>query len=133
MSKRSAKRTVKAKRSVKAKKSSKPKNARAKALDENSAALARHTRALDRNSVALAAHRAAMSGVSAKQLVYDVLDEPLTLPDTTPLSKLGLDFKALAGTAALIKARGVNVQTGLVQACKKIVDLVNVVSAAMGR
>jgi hypothetical protein len=104
---------------------------RAKALDENISALARHTKALNRNSAALAAHTAILSGVSAKQLVYSVLGEPLTLPDTTPLSKLGLDFDALAGTAAAIKARGVNVDSGLVQACKTIADLVKVVAAAV--
>ena len=117
---------------VKAKGSSTSSSARAKALDENTAALARHTKELDRNSAVLAAHTVVVARISAKQLVYDVLEEPLTLPDTTPLSKLGLDFKALAGTAALIRARGVNVDTGLVQACKKIADLVKVVSAAMG-
>jgi hypothetical protein len=42
-----------------------------------------------------------------------------------------LDFEALAGTAAAIKARGVNVDTGLVQRCKTIADLVKVVAAAM--
>ncbi|MEA2821761.1 MAG: hypothetical protein QOJ86_3765 [Bradyrhizobium sp.] len=119
-------------RSVKAKASAKPNIGRAKVLDENTAALSRHTKELHRNSAVLAAHTVVMAGISAKQLVYDVLEEPLTLPDTTPLSKLGLDFKALAGTAALIRARGVKVDTGLVQACKKIADLVKVVSAAMG-
>jgi hypothetical protein len=99
------------------KRSSTANRARAKALDENISALARHTKALNRNSAALAAHTAVLGGVSAKQLVYSVLGEPLTLPDTTPLSKLGLEFDALAGTAAAIKARGVNVDTGLVQAC----------------
>jgi hypothetical protein len=117
--------------SVKAKGSSTPTSSRAKALDENISALARHTKALNRSSDALAAHTVIMSGVSAKQLVYSVLGEPLTLPDTTPLSKLLLDFGALAGTAAAIRARGVNVDTGLVQACKTIADLVKVVVAAL--
>jgi hypothetical protein len=125
MSKKSTKRSVKAKRSPT------PDSARAKALDENIAALARHTKALNRNSAALAAHTAVMAGLSARQIVYSVLDEPPTLPDTTPLSKLGLEFEALAGTAAAIKARGVNVDTGLVQACKTVADLVKVVAAAM--
>jgi hypothetical protein len=112
-------------------KGSTPNGARAKALDENISALARHTKALNRNTAALAAHTAIMAGVSAKQLVYSVLGEPPTLPDTTPLSKLGLDPEALAGTAAAIKAHGVNVDTGLVQACKTVADLVKVVAAAM--
>jgi hypothetical protein len=106
----------------------------AKALNDNTSALARHTEALNRNSAALAMHTAVLSGVSgvsASQLVYSVLGEPQTLPNTTPLSKLGLDSAALAGTAAAIRARGVNVDTGLVQACKTIADLVKVVAATM--
>jgi hypothetical protein len=113
------------------KSSSTAKKARANALNENIAALSRHTKALNRSSAALVAHTAVMSGVSAKQLVYSVLGEPLSLSDTTPLSKLGLDFEALSGTAAAIKARGVNVDTGLVQACKTIADLVKVVTSAI--
>ncbi len=107
------------------------KSANANALEENTSALVRHTKELTRNSAALAAHTAIVTGVSAKQLVYSVLQEPLTVPDTTPLSKLLLDGPALAGTAEIIKARGVNVDTGLVQACKTIADLVKVVAAAM--
>lgn len=107
------------------------KNARTTALQENISALARHTKELNRNSAALAAHSTILNDVSARRLVYSVLNEPLTLPDTTPLSKLGLDFEALAGTAAAIRARGVNVDTGLVQACKTIADIVKVVAAAM--
>jgi hypothetical protein len=42
-----------------------------------------------------------------------------------------LDFLALAGTAARIRARGVKVDTGLVQACTTVGDLVKVVAAAM--
>lgn len=113
------------------KKPTKVKSAQSTALQENTSALARHTKELNRNSAALATHTAVLSDVSARRLVYSVLNEPLTLPDTTPLSKLGLDFEALAGTAAAIKARGVNVDTGLVQACKTIADLVKVVAAAM--
>jgi hypothetical protein len=108
-----------------------PNSARANALSENITALARHTKALNRNAAALDTHTAVMSSSSAKQLVYSVLGEPLTLPDTTPLSKLALDFGALAGTAAAIRARGVKVDTGLVQACKTIADLVKVVAAAL--
>jgi len=133
MTKRAIKRPTKrpAKRSGKAKASAKPNIARAKALADNTAALARHTKELHRNSAALATHAAVIGGVSAKELVYSVLEEPLTLPETTPLSKLLLNFKALAGTAALIRARGVNVDTGLVQACKTIADLIKVVAAAI--
>jgi hypothetical protein len=107
--------------------------ARAKALDANITALARHTKALNRNTAALATHTAMLSSVGPKQLVYSVLGEPLTLPDTTPLSKLDLDFGALAGTAVAIRARGVKVDTGLVQACTTIADLVKVVAAAMAK
>jgi hypothetical protein len=106
-------------------------SARTNALSENVSALARHTKALNRNAAALDMHTAVLSSSSAKQLVYSVLGEPLSLPDTTPLSKLGLDFEALAGTAAAIKAGGVIVDTGLVQACTTIADLVKVVAAAM--
>lgn len=67
----------------------------------------------------------------ATQLVYSVLQEPLTLSDQTSLGDLGLNYEALAGTAAAIKARGVNVDTGLVQACTTIAQLVEVVAAAM--
>jgi putative chitinase len=67
----------------------------------------------------------------ATLLVYSVLQEPLTLPDTTPLSTLLLDGEALIGTANRIKARGVNVDTGLVQRCTTIADLVHVVAATM--
>jgi hypothetical protein len=114
------------------------KSARATALQENHSAVLRHTKAVvrhtrevERNSAALAAHTAVLTDVSARQLVYSVLNEPLTLPDTTPLSKLLLDGEALAGTAAAIRARGVKVDTGAVQACKTIADLVKVVKAAM--
>jgi hypothetical protein len=107
------------------------KSAHAKALQKNISALARHTRELNRNSTALAGHTAVLKDVTARRLVYSVLNEPLTLPDKTPLSKLGLDFEALAGTAAAIRARGVNVDTGAVQACKTIANLVKVVAAAM--
>jgi aryl carrier-like protein len=100
-------------------------------LKENLSAVARHTKELNRNSAALAAHTAILSHVSAKQLVYSVLQEPLTLPEKTKLSALGLDFLALAGTAARIRARGVKVDTGLVQACTTVGDLVKVVAAAM--
>jgi hypothetical protein len=131
MTKRATRRSVKAKRSVKGKAPPKPNIARVKVLEENTAALARHTKELHRNSSALAAHTVVMARVSAKQLVYSVLEEPLTLPDTTPLSKLLLDSEALAGTASAIRELGVNVDTGLVQACKTIADLVRVVAAAM--
>jgi hypothetical protein len=107
------------------------KAAQTKALNDNTTALARHTKQLNLNAAALAAHTAIMAGVSAKQLVYSVLGEPLTLPDTTPLSKLGLDYDALAGTAAAIRARGVDVDTGLVQSCTTIADLIKAVTAAM--
>jgi hypothetical protein len=100
-------------------------------LNDNTTALARHTRQLNLNTAALAAHTAVITGISAKQLVYSVLSEPTTLPDTTPLSKLGLDFGALAGTAAAIRAQGVDVDTGLVQACTTIAGLIKVVTAAM--
>jgi hypothetical protein len=115
------------------KKSTTSQTAHTRAVGENAAALLRHTDELNRHSAALAAHTAILSDVSARQLVYSVLNEPLTLPDTTPLSKLGLDFQALAGTAAAIRARGVKVDTGLVQACKTIANLVRVVAAAMSR
>jgi hypothetical protein len=113
------------------KRSTTAKKARATILKENLTAVARHTKELHRNSAALAAHTAILSGVNARQLVYSVLNEPQTLPDTTLLSRLGLDFQALAGTAAAIRARGVNVATGLVQACRTIANLVTVVAAAM--
>jgi hypothetical protein len=120
-------------REAKAKRAPTAKKARATAANENISALTRHTKELNRHSVALATHAAVMTGVSAKQLVYSVLGEPPTLPDTTPLSKLGFDFEALAGLAAAIRARGVNVDTGLVQACKTVADLVKVVSAVMSK
>jgi hypothetical protein len=120
-------------RKAKAKKAAPAKMSRAKALSENVSALVRHTKELDRCSMALAAHTAVVSGISAKQLVYDILEEPLTLSDKTPLSKLGFDYQALAGLAGVIGKRGVKVDTGLVQACKKIADLVKVVAAAMAR
>jgi hypothetical protein len=72
-----------------------------------------------------------VTGVSAKQLVYSVLGEPTTLPDTTKLSALNYNFEALAGLAAAIRARGVNVDTGAIQACTTVADVVKVVSAAM--
>jgi hypothetical protein len=115
------------------KKSTTSKTAHTRAIGQNASALLRHTNELNRHSAALAAHTAILSDVSARQLVYSILNEPLTLPDTTPLSKLGLDFQALAGTAAAIRARGVKVDTGLVQACKTIANLVRVVAAAMSR
>jgi hypothetical protein len=67
----------------------------------------------------------------AKQLVYRILQQKLTVPDTTPLSKLLLNRIALAGTAELIQEQGVKVDTGLVQDCTTIADLVEVVAAAM--
>ena len=106
------------------------KSSHAKALHENMSALLRNTKELTRNSRALAAHSTVLAGITARRLVYSVLNEPLTLPDTTPLAKLALDYEALAGTAAAIRARGVNVDTGLVQACKTIADLIRVVAAA---
>jgi hypothetical protein len=108
----------------------KKKSAHATALEANAVALGQHTKELTRNSAALAAHTATVHHINARLLVYSVLNEPLTLSDTTQLSKLGLDFQALAGTAAAIRARGVNVDTGLVQACKTIADIVKVVAAA---
>jgi hypothetical protein len=106
--------------------------AHAKALQQNTAALERHTEELTRSSAALAMHTAVLGHISTKQLVYSVLNEPLTLADTTKLSKLGLNFAALAGTAKKIRERGVNVDTGLVQACTTIKDLVKVVETAQG-
>lgn len=101
------------------------------AIKKNVSALVEHTEVLNQHSAALATHAHVMLGVSAKQLVYSVLGEPESLPDTTPLSKLGFDTEALAGLAEAIQERGVNVDTGLVQSCKKVFDLVRVVSAAM--
>lgn len=125
-----AKHSAKARRPIKAKRSTKPKGTRAHALEQNHKAIVRHTHELTRNSAALAAHTRTLVHVNARQLVYSVLQEPVTLPDSTQLSALGLDFPALAGTAAEIRARGVNVDTGAVQACKTIKDLINVVAAA---
>jgi hypothetical protein len=70
----------------KAKKAASPNSTRAAALDQNISAIVRHTKALNRNSAALTAHTAILSSVSAKQLVYSILGEPLSLPDTTPLN-----------------------------------------------
>ncbi len=93
------------------KKASAAKTKRVSPLKANTSALVRHTKELERNAVALATHTKILHQISARQLVYDILQEPLTLPDTTPLSKLLLDSEALAGTAAAIRARGVNVDT----------------------
>src|SRR4051812_34388906 len=95
--------------------SAKKKSSRISALEENTLALKVHTKELARNAVALAAHTAILQDDRAKRLVYSVLQEPLTLPDTTLLSKLLLDEEALGGTAKEIQKRGVNVDTGLVQ------------------
>jgi hypothetical protein len=102
----------------------------ARALEQHTATLLHHSKAIQRQSLALAARTLALSSTSAKVLVYSILSEPLTLPDSTPLSKLGLDAAALAGTAAAIRARGVDVQVGAVQACTTIAQLVEVVAAA---
>ncbi len=118
---------------AKAKKAPAAKNAHAAAVNENIAAIKRHTKQLNVSSAALATHAAVMTGVSAKQLVYSVLDEPQTLPDTTKLSDLDYDFGALAGLASAIQARGIDVDTGLIQACKTIADVVRVVSATMSK
>jgi hypothetical protein len=104
-------------------KSIKKRSARHRAMAKHSATLLRATRTLQRRTTALV-------GTSARQLVYSLLGEPLTLPDTTPLSKLGYDWEALAGLAAEIRAHGVNVDTGAVQLCKTIADLIKVVAAA---
>ena len=120
-------------RKATAKRAPAAKKARTAAVDENISALARHSKELNRHSAALTMHAAVVTSVSAKQLVYSVLGEPLTLPDTTTLSKLLFDFEALAGLAEAIQARGVKVDTGLVQACKTVGDLVKVVAAAMSK
>ena len=116
---------------AKAKKSTVATDAHTKAIKENISALTRHTAELKRHSKALVMSTAITTAGNAKQIVYSVLNEPLTLSDQTPLSKLGLDFEALSYTAVLIRNHGVSVATGLVQACKKIADLVKVVAAAM--
>src|SRR5262245_57239810 len=103
--------------SNKPRRGSKGKNVQAIALKQNIAALGRHTKELKLSSAALAAHTEVVTNVSARHLVYSVLNEPLTLPDTTLLSDLGLDPGALFGTAESIRARGVKVDTGAVQAC----------------
>lgn len=102
--------------------------AHAKAVQQNTAALAHHTKQLTHSSAALAMHTAVLNHVSAKQLVYDILHEPLTLSDKTKLSQLAVNTSALA---ARIKTRGVKVDTGLVEACKTIADVVKVVEAAL--
>lgn len=109
------------------------KDAQAAAINENIAAIKRHTKQLTVSSAALATHATVMTGISAKQLVYSVLGEPATLPDTTKLSDLGYDPAALAGLASAIQARGIDVDTGLIQACNTVADVVKAVSAAMSK
>lgn len=114
------------------KKSAVTKAAHNTAIRENISALKRHTKELHRNAAVLATHSAVLSRITAKQIVYSVVNEPLTLPDATPLSKCGLDFNSLAGTAAKIRNEyRVQVDDGPVQACKTIADLIKVVTAAM--
>ena len=94
------------------KRSSAGKSTHANALDKNRKALEHHTKELTRHAAAMAMHTATLLRINARQFVYSILQEPLTLPDSTPLIKLGLDPGALTGTAAEIRARGVNVDTG---------------------
>jgi len=123
--------TKKAKKAKATKRTRAPKGARGAAITKNISALDKHTEMLNQYSATLATHALVMRGVSAKQLVYSVLGEPESLPDTTPLSKLGFDFEALAGLAEAFQERGVKVDTGLIQSCKKVSDLVKAVSSAI--
>ena len=123
--------TKKSKKAKAKKRTHASKVARGAAIRKNISSLAEHTELLNQYSATLATHAQIMRGVSAKQLVYSVLGEPESLPDTTPLSKLGFDFEALAGLAEAIQERGVKVDTGLIQSCKKVSDLVKAVSSVM--
>ncbi len=78
------------------------------------------------------ASRGRRLSVSARQLVYSVLRETLgdlPLNDDMKLSKLGFDKPSLAGVAAKIRARGVPVDTGAIQRCTTVGQIVKVVAA----
>ena len=124
-------------------------------------AAAKHAAALEKHSEALKSHVDAMTALAAsnksltaalkkqsetlaatlpstpRQFVYSVLaDYGLTSPvrDTTKLAALGFDNLALAGLAQEINGRhwrGVSVDTGAIQACVTIGDVIKVVAAAL--
>lgn len=124
-----------------------------KALSDHTAALQKHTGALlqhseslkaaassmDALTAALNAHATALATTppaTASQLVYSCLADyglQSPVPTTTNLSDLGFDDAALAGLAADINGRnwhGVHVDTGAIQACTTIADVIKVVTAA---
>lgn len=108
---------------------------RTSAADLHTAELKKHSRELKKHADALATHTLAMmmtTPVDAHKLVYSILSEfsatPLT--DATKLSDLGFDVPALAGLAAKIRALGAPVDTGAIQACTTVGDVVTVVSRA---
>jgi aryl carrier-like protein len=91
---------------------------------------------LQQHTDALKAHTAALTKsapINARQLVYSVLRDSFptaTLKDTTNLSDLGYDEAGLAALAARIRAQGVEVDTGAIQDCTTIGDVIAAVQAA---
>ena len=119
-------------------------------LARHSAALRAHTKALIQHTKKLTAATAKMDAMkasldkhfkahaitpptTASQLVYSCLADyglKSPVPSTTKLSDLGFDTPALAGLAADIRGHGVSVDTGAIQACTTIADVIKVVAAA---
>jgi hypothetical protein len=113
--------------------------AHTKALKEHARALSGHAASMKSLTTALNQHSKALAlapPATASQLVYSCLADfglKTPVPDSTKLSALGFDTAALAGLAGDINGRhwhGVHVDTGAVQACSTIADVIEVVSAA---
>ena len=104
----------------------------ADALKANTAALKAHTLALKQHTAALVAHTAALPPTTATQFVYSMIPAPSSLPPTTPLAKFGWNAGNLGGLASRINAQhwhGVHVDTGLIQQCTTIADVISAVEA----
>jgi hypothetical protein len=126
----------------------------AEVLKKHTAALQHHSEQLKLHTDAIAANTASNKAMAsaltkqsnalaatipatARQFVYSVLADfglKTPVPDTTKLADLGFDVPALAGLADEINGRhwkGVHVDTGAIQACVTIANVITVVAAAM--
>jgi hypothetical protein len=124
-----------------------------KVLVQHTEALRQHTKALLQHSKSLTSVVSSMNTLTgalnihatalvttppatASQLVYSCLADyglKSPVPTSTNLSDLGFDTAALAGLAADINGRkwhGVYVDTGAIQYCTTIADVIKVVTAA---